>query len=159
MDNNILTAFAVCGAVGIGLSVLPRAVAPSDTYIIDTLEPVTETTTEPFLFTVQPQDFTSADGEDVSFSVAVNQFSTVVSYLWQYATPSNPDTFIDIPNSDFSVFNLVSSAAEDGYLYRCIATYGGQSIISDVVLLTVLAAENEPTTTTTLIEGVTISNE
>lgn len=151
MDNSILTAFAVCSAVGLGAFCLPRFVAPSDTYIMDVLQPATEITTESFEFTTQPQDFTAVEGEDVSFGVATNRYSTVVSYQWQYSTGAEPVTFTDIPTATYAVYNFVCDNTHNGYLYRCVCTSEGQTIVSDEALLSVLPSE--PVTTTTMILG------
>lgn len=143
MSNNILSGFVACVLCGCVVAVLPRFLAPSDTYITDALEPVTEVTTAiPFEFTTQPQDFTAAEGETVSFSVATNQYSTVVSYQWQYALEP-AGAFIDLPGANYSVYSFTASVG--GY-YRCLATYNTDTIISDTALLTVIPAETEPTT-------------
>ena len=151
MNHNFLSAFVLCGAVGLGCVALPRLVAPSDTYISDSLEPVT--TKAPFEFTVQPSDFVAVDGENVSFNVAVSQFSTVVTYLWQYATAANPDLFIDIPNSNLSVYNFISDSSFDGYTYRCIASYDGDTIISDLATLNILPVTTSESEVTTIEEN------
>lgn len=150
MSNQILSGFAVVALLGVSAAVLPRVLAPSDTYITDALEPATEiTTAAPFEFITQPQDFTASEGETVSFSVATNQYSTVVSYQWQYALEP-VGAFIDLPGANYSVYSFTASVG--GY-YRCLATYNTDTIISDTALLTVIPSETEPTT-----EGVT-SNE
>lgn len=136
MSHNISNGFIVVACVGLFSACLPRVLAPSDTYISDSLEP--ETTTTVFEFTLQPSNVSAADGDTVSFSVATNQFSTVVKYLWQYATAAEPDIFIDIPDTDKTVYQLVADLAEDDYFYRCLATYDGRTIISESVQLSVI---------------------
>lgn len=151
MSHNISNGFIVVACVGLLSACLPRVLAPSDTYISDALEPTTETTTvEPLEFLSQAMDFTAADGEQAYFNVVANRYSTLVSYQWQVATSSHPEIFVDIPSAVYSIYSFVTSAADDGCLYRCIATYGNDTIISEPALLTVLSAAE---TTTESIQG------
>lgn len=152
MSNQILSGFAVVALLGVSAAVLPRVLVPYDSYLSDNLEPTTEVTTESaFEFITQPQDFTAAEGENVSFSVATNRYSTVVSYQWQYASDSL-GVFVDIPGANYSIYSF--SASVGGY-YRCLATYNNDTIISESALLTVLEAE----TTTAAEEVTTIESE
>lgn len=136
MSHNISNGFIVVACVGLLSACLPRFLAPSDTYISDSLEP--ETTTTAFEFTLQPSNVSAADGDTVSFSVATNQYSTVVKYLWQYATAAEPETFIDIPDTDATGYIFIADLAEDDYSYRCLATYDGRTIVSDSAILSVV---------------------
>lgn len=142
MGNTFLSAFACVVALGVGVACVPRLLAPSDTYISDTLNPV-----EKFYFTAEPDNISLAAGERATFITATNIIDNVL-YQWQVSTDTGVTwSDLDILGSDRDILRFTSTAAEDGYFYRCMATYEDIIIYTAPVLLSVLLEDTTETTT------------
>lgn len=151
MSNSYLSAFALIAAVGVGVACLPRALAPSNTYISDSLG-----LNQDFYFTAEPDSMTVNAGDRTTFIVATNIIEDVL-YQWQVSDDTGVSwTDLETLGADHDIFRFTSSAADDGLFYRCMATHGDSIIYTAPILLSVLLEEVQTTTTQeTTIEEVT----
>lgn len=151
MSNNVLSSFTVAFACGFFCACLPRLVAPSDTYISDTLGIYQEQ----IYITSQPSSMAVLAGERVNFIISTN-ISTDVSYQWQFSNDTG-ETWENVQafGSDRSIFVFTASTAQDGLYYRCSVQYGDTVIFSAPFMLTVDSAPDDQQEGEPEVEAVT----
>lgn len=155
MSKVFLSAFVGCIGIGLVTASLPRLIAPSDTYISDTLG-----INDEFYITAEPTSQTVTAGDIVTFIISTNH-AVDVDYQWQMSSDTGVSwSDVELLGSDRDIFRFTSSGALDGFLYRCLCSYGDTTLFSVPVVLSVLA-EQLPTeeTTTAVQEEITTEPE
>jgi RHS repeat-associated protein len=116
--------------------------------------PVTIKSADPPVITSQPANQTLCDGSTATFSIsAINDNS----YLWQQSADGG-NSWSDIAGTNSLTYSIPTNPLINGYLYRCVVTGTGGSVISNAALLTVNLypeAAGIVTGTTTVCQGQT----
>ena len=85
--------------------------------------------------TSQPTDVTAKEGETVTFKVTAQGAK---SYQWYFQKPgSNTWQTMSAAGGKTSAYSLAAALRHNGYKYKCVVSYGEESVTSDVVTLTV----------------------
>lgn len=136
-------------SVGLLAACLPKLLSPTDDYLNQELQLVTESTSDTsnsFYFLLQPSDCTTVNEGTAIFSCMTN--ANDVSYRWQSYTPSSGawnDSVIN--DSAYSpTLSFTAYTFRNGYMYRCLATNNqtGQRIVSNTATLWVETDSKSP---------------
>ena len=138
LSNSSLSSFAVAVLVGVCVASLPRLIAPSDTYISDTLA----LSSQDIYITSQPSSMSVVAGDRVNYIISTN-ISDGVSYQWQYSADTGLNWYdVDILGSDQAIFVFMASTSMDGFFYRCSVEYDDSYIYSAPFMLSVADASD-----------------
>ena len=96
------------------------------------------------VITTQPMNVTAAAGAAATFKVVA---SGAASYQWQASTNGGATWANSGANGNkTATLSFAAAAAHNGYLFRCVVTGGGKTVVSNAAKLTVTGAG--PTITT-----------
>lgn len=136
LSNSSLSSFAVAVLVGVCVASLPRLIAPSDTYISDTLA----LSSQDIYITSQPSSMSVVAGDRVNYIISTN-ISDGVSYHWQYSADTGLNwSDVDMLGSDQAIFVFTALTSMDGLFYRCSVEYDDSYIYSAPFMLSVAEA-------------------
>lgn len=151
MSNNWTIGLCCFASFGLLLAFTPKLLSPTDDYLNEQLqlvtEPYTEPTSEPdiFYFLLQPVDCTVNIGETATFSCLAS--TTNCTYRWQVYTPSSGqwnDSNINntVYSPDLSIEGIKN---RNGYMFRCMVTHGttNERIYSNTCTLTVVDPDSK----------------